>query len=96
MNIDFIVENVCYLKNRYQTNDPFALCEAIGVSVVFHSMGTQQESCKGFVTRMSGIDIRNTGREEECRYDLRHGVRTAGAKAQASGRTGIEKRTVSK
>ncbi len=57
MNIDFIVENVCYLKNIYQTNDPFALCEAIGVSVVFHSMGTQQESCKGFVTRMSGIDI---------------------------------------
>ncbi len=48
---------MCSLKNKYQTNDPFALCDAMDVSVVFHSMGNQQDSCKGFVTRMYGIDI---------------------------------------
>lgn len=57
MNIDKIVENVCFLKNKYQTNDPFLICEAMGIAVELQSMGEKQDSCKGFVTRMCGIDI---------------------------------------
>jgi len=57
VNIDKIVDIVCSLKNKYQTNNPFLLCEAMGITVIMQSMGKQQDSCKGFVTRSFGIDI---------------------------------------
>ncbi len=57
MNIDRIIDAVCNLKNKFQTNDPFALCDGLGIDIISQPMGKSRDSCKGFCARKAGMDF---------------------------------------
>ena len=49
MRTDNIKREVARLKAKYQTNDPYEMCEAVGIRVFEQPMGTAEGSCKGFL-----------------------------------------------
>lgn len=49
MRTDNIKREVARLKAKYQTNDPYEMCEAVGIRVFEQPMGTADGSCKGFL-----------------------------------------------
>ena len=51
----YICKAVDELKKRYKQTDPFKLCEAMGISVLFRNMGEAEGSCKGFFMTQSRI-----------------------------------------
>lgn len=57
MNTKKIIDTVCRMKNEFQTNDPFIICELAGITVNFQSMGKRSDSCKGFFMRKCGLDF---------------------------------------
>ena len=57
MNTKKIIDTVCRIKNEFQTNDPFAICEAAGITVNLTAMGKMPDSCKGFFMRKGGLDF---------------------------------------
>lgn len=43
-----IVDAVEKVKRRYRENDPFRLCRAMDIKLIFTSLGTEKDSIKGF------------------------------------------------
>ncbi|MDD4291026.1 MAG: ImmA/IrrE family metallo-endopeptidase [Clostridia bacterium] len=48
MYIDQISKTVAAVKKHYDESDPFALSKAMGVIVLYTSMGNAPDACKGF------------------------------------------------
>ena len=57
MNTKKIIDSVCRIKNEFQTNDPFIICEEAGITVNLQPMGKMPDSCKGFFMRRCGFDL---------------------------------------
>ena len=53
MVTDWISREVCRLERKYNEPDPLALCERMGILVLFQPMGTYTGACKGFFLSQS-------------------------------------------
>ena len=53
MSVDYISREVQRLKQRYKESDPFKLCAAMKIIVLFVPMGTYEGACKGFFLAQS-------------------------------------------
>lgn len=88
MSIKYIVEEVKRIQNKYGKKDPFTLCRAMNISLIFVSMGTDQEACKGFYllqSRKQAIVINSDLSEELQRIILMHEIAHAVLHRKASG-----------
>ena len=50
-----IVAAVEKLKKRYHEDDPFLLCKAMGIKLIFQSLGTAPDAIKGFILKSKRI-----------------------------------------
>ncbi len=50
-----ITEPVEKLKKRYHENDPFLLCKAMGIKIIFQPLGTAPDAIKGFILKSKRI-----------------------------------------
>ena len=60
MVTEWISREVCRLERKHNEPDPLALCEQMGILVLFQPMGTYAGACKGFFlsqSRMRSITI---------------------------------------
>ena len=60
MVTDWVSREVCRLERKYNEPDPLALCEQMGILVLFQPTGTYAGACKGFFlsqSRMRSITI---------------------------------------
>lgn len=48
MSMDYISREVKRIKNKYRENDPYRLCNAMGLILLFEPMGLYEGACKGF------------------------------------------------
>lgn len=48
MIYDKIVKAVEKLMNKYREHDPFKLCQAMGIKLIYSSLGTANDAIKGF------------------------------------------------
>ena len=48
MNMEQISDAVAKVKKRYGETDPVRLCRAMGIIVLYESLGRDEDSCKGF------------------------------------------------
>ena len=48
MNMEQISNEVAEIKRRYDETDPFRLCMAMSIQVLYESMGKDSDACKGF------------------------------------------------
>ena len=53
MSMDWISREVKRLKKKYDETDPFRLCRAMGIIVLYEPMGTYEGACKGFFLAQS-------------------------------------------
>ncbi len=53
MNMHQISRAVRRLKRKYDETDPFRLCQAMGIIILFVPMGTYEGACKGFFLKQS-------------------------------------------
>ena len=57
MVTDWISREVCRLERKYNEPDPLALCERMGILVLFQPMGTYTGACKGFFLSQSRCSV---------------------------------------
>ena len=48
MTMDYICREVERLKRKFHETDPFLLCDAMGIILLYEPMGTYPGACKGF------------------------------------------------
>lgn len=48
MQAEMIKHEAIRLKAKFQTSDPYEVCEALGIRLMLRPMGTGDGSCKGF------------------------------------------------
>lgn len=48
MTYEAICKSVEKLKRKYNESDPFRLCNAMGIKILYHSLGTHPTAIKGF------------------------------------------------
>lgn len=53
MSIDIISREVQKIKKKYNEADPFRLCHALGILVLYAPMGNSNKCCKGFYLTQS-------------------------------------------
>ena len=53
MTVDFICREVERLKRKFHETDPFKLCDAMGIILLYEPMGTYSGACKGFFLAQS-------------------------------------------
>ena len=53
MTVDFICREVERLKRKFHETDPFKLCDAMGIILLYEPMGTYPGACKGFFLAQS-------------------------------------------
>lgn len=53
MSIDIISREVQKIRKKYNETDPFRLCRAMGILVLYSPMGTGEKCCKGFYLTQS-------------------------------------------
>lgn len=53
MSMDYISREVKRIKNKYKENDPYRLCDAMGLILIFEPMGLYEGACKGFFLMQS-------------------------------------------
>ena len=53
MTVDFICREVKRLKQKFHETDPFLLCDAMGIILLYAPMGTYPGACKGFFLAQS-------------------------------------------
>jgi len=53
LSMDWVSREVMRLKRKYDETDPFKLCRALGIIVLYESMGTYDGACKGFFLSQS-------------------------------------------
>lgn len=81
ISFDSICEEVEKLKTKHYESDPFRLCKAMGIKVLYAPMGEGSEACKGFYlihNRIKTITINNSLSSEFariiCSHELGHAV----------------------
>lgn len=55
--METIVREVAGLMKKYGETDPFRLCKALGIKVLFLGMGKRATDCKGFYLRKARISV---------------------------------------
>ncbi len=88
MSIETISKEVKRIRKKYAEKDPYALCRAMKISLIFKSMGTDCESCKGFYfyqSRKQAIVINSDLPEELQRIILMHEIAHAVLHRKSSG-----------
>ena len=53
MTVDYICREVERLKRKFHETDPFLLCDAMGIILLYEPMGTYPGACKGFFLAQS-------------------------------------------
>lgn len=53
MTVDYICREVERLKRKFHETDPFKLCDAMGIILLYAPMGTYPGACKGFFLAQS-------------------------------------------
>lgn len=53
MTMDYICREVERLKRKFHETDPFLLCDAMGIILLYEPMGTYPGDCKGFFLAQS-------------------------------------------
>ena len=53
MTMDYICREVERLKRKFHETDPFLLCDAMGIILLYEPMGTDPGACKGFFLAQS-------------------------------------------
>lgn len=53
MTMDYICREVERLKRKFHETDPFLLCDAMGIILLYEPMGTYPGACKGFFLAQS-------------------------------------------
>lgn len=53
MSVDMISREVQKIKKKYKETDPFRLCRAMGILVLYTPMGSGNKCCKGFYLSQS-------------------------------------------
>ena len=53
MTMDYICREVERLKRKFHETDPFLLCDAMGIILLYEQMGTYPGACKGFFLAQS-------------------------------------------
>ena len=53
MTMDYICREVERLKRKFHEADPFKLCDAMGIILLYEPMGTYPGACKGFFLAQS-------------------------------------------
>lgn len=53
MTVDYICREVERLKHKFHETDPFRLCDAMGIILLYTPMGTYEGACKGFFLAQS-------------------------------------------
>ena len=53
MTMDYICREVERLKRKFHETDPFKLCDAMGIILLYAPMGTYPGACKGFFLAQS-------------------------------------------
>lgn len=75
MTIDLIYKEVGRIKRKYSDSDPFKLCRAMKISLLYARMGTLDGACKGFYlvqSRRQAITINSDLSEGLQRVILTH------------------------
>ncbi|MDD4324165.1 MAG: ImmA/IrrE family metallo-endopeptidase [Eubacteriales bacterium] len=88
MSIETISKEVQRIRKKYATKDPYALCHAMKISLLFKPMGTDREACKGFYllqSRKQAIMINSDLSEELQRIILMHEIGHAVLHRKAAG-----------
>ena len=60
MSVDMISREVQKIKKKYKETDPFRLCRAMGILVLYAPMGSGNKCCKGFYlsqSRMRAVTV---------------------------------------
>ena len=52
-----IVAAVAKLRKRYHESDPFLVCKAMGIKLIFQSLGTAPDAVKGFILKSKRIIV---------------------------------------
>lgn len=52
-----ISKSVSKIKKKYGETDPFLLCEAMGIRVLFQNMGSHESAVKGFFLESNRIRV---------------------------------------
>ena len=52
-----ISESVAKLVKKYDESDPFKLCHAMGIKLIFRAMGKEPDAVKGFFLESKRIRI---------------------------------------
>ena len=91
MSLDWISREVMRLKRKFDETDPFRLCRAMDIILLFESMGTHEGACKGFFLAQSrkrsitiNCDLPQALQRIIATHELGHAVlhaRAAGVKA---------------
>ena len=53
MTVDYICREAKRLKRKFHETDPFKLCDAMGIIILFEPMGSYPGACKGFFLAQS-------------------------------------------
>ena len=48
MNVDYICHEVKLVKRKFHETDPFKLCHALGIMLLYAPMGTYHGACRIF------------------------------------------------
>ncbi len=88
MNVDYICHEVKLVKRKFHETDPFKLCHALGIMLLYAPMGTYHGACKGFFlvqSRIRSITINSDLPESIQRIIVTHELGHAILHAKASG-----------
>ena len=75
--MDYINREVKRIKNKYDEPDPYRLCQAMGILLLYESMGIYEGACKGFFlmqSRKKSITINSDLPEHLQRIILAHEI----------------------
>lgn len=88
MNADYICREVKRLKKKYCETDPFKLCNAMGIVLLYTPMGNYPSACKGFFlvqSRIRSITINSDLPESIQRIIVTHELGHAVLHTKATG-----------
>lgn len=88
MSVEMISNEVGSIRQKYDETDPVRLCRAMGILLLYESMGISQNACKGFYLRQSRtqvITVNSDLSEEHRRIILAHELGHAVLHRDASG-----------
>ena len=70
--MDIISSQVQELVDRYQTRDPYELCQLLGIAVRFKDLGVRLKAYYVVISCMDNIVISNSVSEQLCRVLVSH------------------------